>query len=300
MRSRRKGSRQAGSASNVIALVLLFAGAILLFLPLIENAFNQVSMNNEIAKVEDLQSAESAESLVEASGNDLRQIRDWLEQYNERVAKGEVSIAADPFSFDEAINAFGSQGLDDGLIGYIEIPAMDCSMPLYLGSTKEHMAKGATVVSGSSAPIGGLSSNCVIAAHRGYGSAAMFRDIEKLSVGDEVYVQSLWERLSYTVVSTKVISPSDSAAVGVQQGRDMVSLLTCHPYGHNYYRYIVECERTNEVDAASLEADSSQPSGKSEGLSLPEIEDWLRIAGGIVLLVSALVLAARIIRGLRE
>ncbi len=257
-------------------------------------------MNNEIAKVEDLQSAESAESFVEANGNDLRQIRDWLEQYNERVARGEVSIAADPFSFDEAIDTFGSQGLDDGLIGYIEIPTMDCSMPLYLGSTKEHMAKGATVVSGSSAPIGGLSSNCVIAAHRGYGSAAMFRDIEKLSVGDEVYVQSLWERLSYTVVSTKVISPSDSAAVGVQQGRDMVSLLTCHPYGHNYYRYIVECERTNEIDAASLEAGYTQPSVHSSGLSLPEIEDWLRIAGGIVLLVSALVLVVRIIRGLRE
>ncbi len=257
-------------------------------------------MNNEIAKVEDLQSAESAKSLAEAGGKDLGQIRTWLEQYNERVSRGEVSIAADPFSFDEAINAFGSQGLDDGLIGYIQIPEMDCSMPLYLGSTKEHMAKGATVVSGSSAPIGGLSSNCVIAAHRGYGSAAMFRDIEKLSVGDEVCIQSLWERLSYTVVSTKVISPSDSAAVGVQQGRDMVSLLTCHPYGHNYYRYIVECERTNGVDATSLETGSSQPSGQSDGLSLPEIEDWLRIAGGIVLLVSALVLVVRIIRGLRE
>ncbi len=294
--------------------MLLLCGAVLLFLPLAQNAASQASMDREIARIQDFLADAQADGSADADGGsasaggdpaasaaDLGGAREKLEQYNRRVASGEVSIAADPFSFEEALGPFGSQGLDDGLVGSIEIPRMDVSMPLYLGATAEHMAKGATVVSGSSAPIGGESTNCVVAAHRGYRYAAMFRDIEELAVGDRVYLRTLWGDLVYTVVNTKVISPSDTAAVGVQQGRDMVSLLTCHPYGHNYSRYIVECER-GEGGAAGADAGSTasdrELAGQDSadailGIPLPRAENYLRAIGAALLLLSAVVLLAR-------
>lgn len=238
-----------------------------------------------------------------ASRESLNEAKEWLAQYNQKVAAGEISISADPFSFEEALDAFSTQGLEDGLIGYIEIPKMGSSLPLYLGASTEHMAKGATVVSGSSAPLGEESSNCVIAAHRGYSSAAMFRDIEELSAGDKVYVCTLWDKLTYTVVGTKVIDPSDTAAVSVQQRRDMVSLLTCHPYGYNYSRYVVECERSEGDSSAASDAFTTfndDGSWSITNIPLPKIEDFLRLIGGIALLACALILVARKLSGGRR
>ena len=238
-----------------------------------------------------------------ASRESLNEAKEWLAQYNQKVAAGEISISADPFSFEEALDAFSTQGLEDGLIGYIEIPKMGCSLPLYLGASTEHMAKGATVVSGSSAPLGEESSNCVIAAHRGYSSAAMFRDIEELSAGDKVYVCTLWDKLTYTVVGTKVIDPSDTAAVSVQQGRDMVSLLTCHPYGYNYSRYVVECERSEGDSSVASDVSTTfndDGSWSITNIPLPKIEDFLRLIGGIALLTCALILVVRKLSGGRR
>ncbi len=325
---------------DLLAALFLLAGAVLLFAPLVQNALSQAAMNGQIDEVRQVlaagsagegsssagTAADSGANAAAASGDTdgslvtaayLSRIKQWLVQYNQKVSAGEISISSDPFSFDGATNLFGSQGLEDGLIGYIEIPKMNCSLPLYLGSSEAHMAKGATVVSGSSAPLGGESSNCVIAAHRGYANAAMFRDIEELSPGDKVYVYSLWEKLTYTVVNTKVISPSDTAAVGVQKGRDMVSLSTCHPYGYNSSRYIVECERGEGVsaqeavssgqmdDQQALGRDQDQPQAQTEAaqgvlwLPLSKVEDYLRAIGGAILLLCAAVLLARRVKARR-
>ena len=328
--SGRKSRARRTSVINIIAIVCLLAGATLLFAPLVASAINQVAMDKEIAKVEalyaddggeddgsaagsngddDADSSQTDASSSSAPGNNsnskaLTAARKQLERYNRQVAAGKISIASDPFSFDSMISEFGSQGLGNGLVGYIKVPSMNCKLPLYLDATSEHMLKGAAVVSGSSAPLGQSYSNCVIAAHRGYGSAAMFRDIEKPVKGDKVIVFTLWEKLTYTVVSTKVIRPTDTAAVGVQQGKDMITLVTCHPYGHNEFRYVVECERSTAaaVNDSKGSADSGQAgetSGKRE-LSLPEIEDYLRAAGGIALLVCVAILIARMVRDKRN
>ncbi len=345
MRGAGESKRLGGAASTAVALVLLLAGAVLLFAPLVQNAVSQAAMNGQIDEVRRVlaagsageggggagagagDAADSGANAAAASGDtdgspvtaaDLSLIKQWLEQYNQKVSAGEISISSDPFSFDGTTNLFASQGLEDGLIGYIEIPKMNCSLPLYLGSSEAHMAKGATVVSGSSAPLGGESSNCVIAAHRGYANAAMFRDIEDLSPGDKVYVYSLWEKLTYTVVNTKVISPSDTAAVGVQKGRDMVSLSTCHPYGYNSSRYIVECERGEGVSAqeavSSGQMDDQQAPGCDQDqskaqteaaqsvswLSLTKLEDYLRAIGGAILLLCAAILLVRFAKERRK
>ena len=346
-------SSRARVASTVAALILLIAGAVLLFGPLVRSAISQASMNAEIAKVAELRSSGDG-SVAEGDGavagvdggsgsgsgsgassdgasadapaltaSDLTQARALLESYNAKVSSGEVAIASDPFAFGDAVGLFGLQGLGDGLVGSIDIPAMNCELPLYLGASEDHMAKGATVVAGSSAPLGQTSSNCVIAGHRGYGAAAMFRDIEKLSVGDKVFVHTLWDDLVYTVAGTKVIDPTDTAAVGVQTGRDMVTLVTCHPYGYNTHRYVVECVRSDDASAAESGSGRSGDSGAADGvsglpqgqgsgsqdngvtsggsgLSLPEVEDWLRALGGAILLTCAIVLVVRAVKSARR
>lgn len=134
-------------------------------------------------------------------------------------------------------------GLDDNMVGYIDLPQMGVKLPIYLGASTANMRKGAVHLSQTSLPIGGENTNCVIAAHRGSIYGAMFRDIQKLEVGDEFTITNLWETMTYRVAELKVIRPNDTNEVLIQEGRDLVTLISCHPYPYNYQRYVVYCER---------------------------------------------------------
>ena len=121
---------------------------------------------------------------------------------------------------------------------------MHVKLPLYLGATIENMRKGAAIMGETSLPLGTKNSNCVIAAHRGYQGIPYFREIEKLKAGDKVTIQNPWEKLSYRVEKIKIIKPDDSDQIRIQKGKDMVTLLTCHPYrSHGKFRYVVYCVR---------------------------------------------------------
>ena len=128
--------------------------------------------------------------------------------------------------------------------------------------SEEHMAKGAAILGAASLPVGGRNTNSVIAGHRGYRGAPYFRDIEKLKPSDEIRITNPWETLCYYVESAAVIAPDDSDAVKIQEGKDMVTLLTCHPYrSHGAYRYVVYCVRADEVQdgfAENISCESSQ------------------------------------------
>lgn len=101
----------------------------------------------------------------------------------------------------------------------------------------------------TSLPLGTKNSNCVIAAHRGYEGIPYFREIERLKVGDYVIVKNSWEKLSYKVEKIKIIQPDDSDQIKIQKGKDMVTLLTCHPYrSHGKFRYVVYCVRNHGQD----------------------------------------------------
>lgn len=128
--------------------------------------------------------------------------------------------------------------------GYIRIKKMDVKLPLYLGASLENMRKGAAIMGETSLPLGTKNSNCVIAAHRGYEGIPYFREIEKLKVGDRVIIKNPWEKLTYRVEEIKIVQPDDSDQIKIQKGKDMVTLLTCHPYrSHGRYRYVVYCIR---------------------------------------------------------
>ena len=136
-------------------------------------------------------------------------------------------------------------GIEDEIIGVLEIPAMEFTMPVYLGASDAHLAAGAAVLGNTSTPIGGDSTNCVIAGHRGWRGADYFRHIDRLQVGDTVTLTNLWETLTYTVADIQIIQPHEVDKIKIQQGRDLLTLLTCHPYASGgRQRFVVYCERT--------------------------------------------------------
>ena len=136
-------------------------------------------------------------------------------------------------------------GIEDEVIGVLEIPAMELIMPVYLGASDAHLAAGAAVLGNTSAPIGSNNTNCVIAGHRGWKGADYFRHIDHLQVGDTVTLTNLWKTLTYTVADIQIIQPHEVEKIKIQPNRDLLTLLTCHPYASGgRERYVVYCERT--------------------------------------------------------
>ena len=109
------------------------------------------------------------------------------------------------------------------------------------------MAEGAAHLSQTSLPIGGRNTNCVIAGHRGWNGADYFRYITELKPGDEVIITNLWETLTYRVTDTRIIMPNEVEQILIQEGRDMITLLTCHPYASGgKQRFLIFCDRVME------------------------------------------------------
>lgn len=130
--------------------------------------------------------------------------------------------------------------------GYLE-------MPIYLGATYTHMAEGAARLSQTSIPIGGDNTNCIVAGHRGWGGAKYFRYITDLVPGDTVKITNLWETMTYTICETQIIDPDDVEAIHIRPGRELLTLLTCHPYATGgRQRYLVVCERNYDESDSRL------------------------------------------------
>lgn len=165
-------------------------------------------------------------------------------RYNETIyAQGQAGLSCQ-YDYQKPSFRLSDYGLADEVFGVISIPAMELEMPIFLGATEQHMADGAAHLSQTSLPIGGENTNRVIAGHRGYNGASYFRYIDKLKVGDTVSITNLWERLTYRVCEIKIIAPDDVAEILIQPGREMLTLLTCHPYASGgRQRYVVYCER---------------------------------------------------------
>ena len=168
-----------------------------------------------------------------------------LQVYNQRIYVEKQSGLVDLEACEEPAADLTAYGIEDEIIGVLEIPTMELTMPVYLGTTDAHLAAGAAVLGNTSAPIGGDNTNCVIAGHRGWRGADYFRHIDKLTVGDTVQLTNLWETLTYTVADIQIIQPHEVEKIKIQQGRDLLTLLTCHPYASGgKQRYVIYCERT--------------------------------------------------------
>lgn len=148
----------------------------------------------------------------------------------------------DAFSYEQPAVDLSAYGIRDNCVGFIELPAIAVEMPIYLGASADNMKKGAVHLTQTSYPVGGENTNCVIAAHRGR-ATPMFRNIDRLRYGDEVILTTFREVLRYRVVSWKIIQPNEIDEILIQPGRDMLTLVSCHPLGSNAQRYVLYCER---------------------------------------------------------
>lgn len=252
------------SFSLMILLMLFLAGLFLVLYPSIQGAVVDQRMEWEadsfLSRLENDPDKDIPTVIVPSmepeKSRPYPELWDAMTAYNQQIYTDGQSTLSEAGAYQAAVFSLTDYGLPDETFSVISIPKLDLEMPLYLGATDENMANGAAVLSGTSTPIGGSNTNAVIAGHRGWGGAAYFRYITELSIGDEVVITNLWERLRYRVVGTKIIEPHEIENILIQPGRDMVTLLTCHPYASGgKQRYLVYCQRIPEYDIMEVPYD---------------------------------------------
>lgn len=188
---------------------------------------------------------------LSVSQENLEQLYADMQEYNERIYKEGQENLKDPFDYEMPSFDLTEYGFDSNVIGIISIPAMEVELPLYLGADSENMKKGAAILGETSMPLGGENTNVVVAAHRGYQGTPMFRQIEVLKAGDRIEITTPFEVLTYQVTETKVVLPDEINQILIEEGKDKITLLTCHPYTQNTHRYLVygeRCENTGQLD----------------------------------------------------
>ena len=224
------------------AVLLFFAGIVLFMYPSIRG--------------EQLESkaAESIVQFVEAKKNErdntcfsilYPELYQEMQLYNQRIYEEKQSGLSGNYAYAEPSFRLSDYGVETETIAVLNIPVLDLSMPVYLGANEENMAAGAAHMSNTSLPVGGTNTNCVIAGHRGYSGADYFKHLDLLKEGDNVQLVTLWNSLNYTVSEIKIIEPYEVEQILIQEGRELLTLLTCHPYASGgRYRYLVICERS--------------------------------------------------------
>ena len=177
-----------------------------------------------------------------------------MQAYNEAIFADGQSGLTDAFAYENPPLDLTDYGYDEEVLAMLWIPRLDLELPVYLGASRENMAKGAALLGQTSMPLGGENSNTVLAAHRGYYGAEMLRNVQQIQVGDKIQLTTPWDTLIYRVAELKIIDPADISSVLIQPGRDLLTLSTCHPYTQNYQRYLVIAER--DPDAAVTDKDT--------------------------------------------
>lgn len=150
---------------------------------------------------------------------------------------------------------------DTGIMGYIEIPVIDCSLPIYHGIDESVLQVAIGHIEGSSLPVGGKGSHCVISGHRGLPSARLFTDLDKLVEGDIFMLHTLDATLTYEVDQIRIVEPTDLSNLQIEEGKDLCTLVTCTPYGINTHRLLVRGHRIANQDEAPdvrVSADATQ------------------------------------------
>lgn len=277
---------------NIVSIFLLLAGVLIMFYPTVVNYIYSSKTQKIITQFQ-----ASADNLTkESDGNTLEQMREDMAAYNKELYINGQRGLQDPFSFETDAFDLSQYGIENNIAGYVTIPQMDIELPIYLGATDENLALGASSLGYTSVPVGGENSNTVLAAHRGYQGESMFRDIESLEIGDMVYVTNFWEDLVYEVSEIKIILPTEIQEVYIQPGKDLLTLVTCHPYTKNYQRYIVYCERTEYKGSETKQQAAANLIEMSSSQRLIFVEKWLPKAFLVLFIVILIIVKVRLKR----
>ncbi|MCF2621611.1 class C sortase [Collinsella tanakaei] len=210
-----------------------------------------------------------AETVLATDEEDLSAERELAIEYNEKLL-GSRTIITDPFDpdqeqvtdeeYERVLNLGG-----DGVMATITIPKIHVELPVYHGTSDEALQKGVGHLQETSVPIGGESTHCVLSGHTGLPSSKIFDNLDQLEVGDYFIITVLGEDHAYRVTSTEVVLPDETESLVIQPGEDLVTLVTCTPYGVNTHRLLVHAERC-EVPDEWLEKgdDETFPAGYSD------------------------------------
>lgn len=241
---------------TTVLLVLIFlAGLSLMLYPTISNYVNSRAQARVIAAyrqdLDELDAESRARMISQASG------------YNKALLNRDNDFSLTPQlqqQYEALLDISGN-----GVMGYIEIPCIDCTLPVYHGTQEDILQQAAGHVEWSSLPVGGENTHCVISGHRGLPSAELMTHIDRLRIGDRFYLNVLNQTLEYRVDQIKVVLPEDASYLTIEDGKDLVTLVTCTPYGVNSHRLLVRGARVldgtvhagplyvgNEVEAVSL------------------------------------------------
>lgn len=180
---------------------------------------------------------EYEKALAKIEDADLTDAFKQAEIYNDALFTGEIDEKERP-DYGELLCT-----TEDGIMGYVEIPAIQIRLPIYHGCTENGLSKGAGHLPSSSLPVGGKSTHAVLAAHSGRADSKMFTDLDQVKEGDLVYLYVLNKTLTYEVDKITVTTPDDTDAIQIIDGEDLLTLLTCTPYGTNTHRLLVRGHR---------------------------------------------------------
>lgn len=232
-------------AGNLVICIIFLAGLSLLLYPFVANQWNNYRQKQLISNYEQVVSDKEA-----AEGIDYDAERKKAEDYNEALLP---CVLPDSFALAESsgvdpvyMNTLNIAG--DEMMGSVEIPKINIKIPIYHTTEEAVLNKGAGHLEGSSLPVGGANTHAVISAHRGLPSASLFTDLDQMKVGDHFLLHVLDETLCYEVDKISVVKPEDTTALAVEDGQDLVTLLTCTPYGVNTERLLVRGHRVPYVE----------------------------------------------------
>ena len=228
---------------NIVLIVILVAGLSLMLYPSFSNWWNSRIQARAIATYSENVSSMTKETYQKIWNDALFYNRSLLSRLNGYYLTEEQKL-----SYEEQLNVG-----DDGIMGYIEIPSIKVHLAVYHGTSDAVLQVAVGHLDWTSLPVGGESSHCVLSAHRGLPSARLFTDLDQLREGDTFLLHILNETLTYEVDQILIVLPEETENLLIEEGKDLVTMVTCTPYGVNSHRLLVRGHRIeNAAQAATV------------------------------------------------
>lgn len=227
--------------TTIILILVFLVGLSLLLYPTVSDWWNSYHQTRAITGYN--------ETVEQMTAEELEALRSEARAYNASLVNAVDAFSAteeEHLHYENLLNVSG-----DGIMGYIEIPTIDCNLAIYHGTDEGTLAVGVGHIEGSSLPVGGESTHTVLSGHRGLPSARLFTDLDQMKEGDIFTLHILNETLTYQVDQILIVEPEDISALQIQSGRDLCTLVTCTPYGVNSHRLLVRGTRIENIAAAA-------------------------------------------------
>lgn len=232
--------KKKGNFTTLLLILVLLAGLSLLLYPSVSDYWNSFHQTRAIATY--------AEEVANLNQDQYDEIWAATKAYNVSLAERDNAYLLSDAQKEEYQQLLNVSGL--GVMGYIEIPSIDCSLPIYHGTEESVLQIAVGHLEWSSLPVGDESTHCVLSGHRGLPSAKLFTNLDKLREGDIFLLRILDEVLTYEVDQILIVEPQEVGALQIVEGQDYCTLVTCTPYGINTHRLLVRGHRIDNVEEA--------------------------------------------------